>query len=160
MRDHLGAWRDLRLGCARAGAGGCAGAGGGRRSVIQRFGSAVPGSPPLRRTLRCASADRRSVASSSLGVDDGDRRVDLYVLGAGGNEDLGKLALVDRLDLHRRLVGLDLGDDVAGLDLLAHLHQPLGERALLHGGRQRGHQDLRRHRFLPRAAQPAMTTSV
>ena len=34
-------------------------------------------------------------------------------------------ALIDRLDLHRRLVGLDLGDDVARLHLVADLHMPL-----------------------------------
>ncbi len=54
-------------------------------------------------------------------------------------------ALVDRLDLHGRLVGLDLGDHVAGLDGVALLLQPLGEVALLHGRRERGHQDFDRH---------------
>src|SRR5262249_18541727 len=39
----------------------------------------------------------------------------------------------------------DLGDDVARLDALALGNQPLGELALLHGGRQRGHQDLGGH---------------
>jgi hypothetical protein len=58
-----------------------------------------------------------------------------------GHEDLAERALVDGLDLHRRLVGLDLGDDVAGLDGLAFLLQPFGEVALLHGRRQRRHQD-------------------
>ena len=72
-----------------------------------------------------------------------DRRVDLDVLGACGNENLRHLALVDRLDLHRRLVGLDLGDDVTGLDGLALADQPFGQRALLHGGRQRRHQNFR-----------------
>src|SRR5262249_28591596 len=53
---------------------------------------------------------------------------------------------VGRLDLHGGLVGLDLGDDVAGLDLVALLLDPLGEVALFHGGRQRGHQYGDRHR--------------
>ena len=46
----------------------------------------------------------------------------------------GDRALVDRLELHRRLVGLDLGEDVAGGDAVAFLDQPFGQRALLHGG--------------------------
>ena len=60
------------------------------------------------------------------------------------DQDLAERALVDRLDLHGRLVGLDLGDDVAGLTVspsfLSH-----GEVALGHGRRQRRHQDLDRH---------------
>ena len=51
---------------------------------------------------------------------------------------------------HRRLVGLNLGDDVAGLDPLALSHKPLGELALLHSRRQRGHQDGRGHGALKR----------
>ena len=57
-------------------------------------------------------------------------------------------ALVDRLDLHGRLVGLDLGDDIAGLDAAPFGDQPLGELALFHGRRQGGHQDLGGHRGL------------
>ena len=84
----------------------------------------------------------------AFGQQRGDRRVDLDALGAGFHQQLADLALVDRLHLHGGLVGLDLGDDVAGLDLLALLDEPLGELALLHGGRQRGHQDLGRHAVL------------
>ena len=51
------------------------------------------------------------------------------------------ILLVDRLDLHGRLVGLDLGDDVARLDRVPLLLEPLGQVALFHGGRERGHQD-------------------
>ena len=63
-----------------------------------------------------------------------------------GDQDLADRAFVDGFDFHRRLVGLDLGDDLAGLDLVADVHEPLGEVALLHGRRQRGHEDLR-HQF-------------
>ena len=48
-----------------------------------------------------------------------DHVVDRHVLGALGHHDLGDRALVDRLDFHRRLVGLDFRDHVAGLDLVA-----------------------------------------
>src|SRR6185295_14987557 len=73
------------------------------------------------------------------------RRVDLHALGPLGHQDLADFALVRRLHLHGGLVGLYFRDDVAGLDGLAFLDQPLRELALLHGGRQRGHQDLGRH---------------
>jgi hypothetical protein len=59
---------------------------------------------------------------------------------AFGHDDLADDALIDGLDFHRRLVGLDLGDHVAGGDAVALLDQPFGERALLHGRRQGGHQ--------------------
>ena len=58
----------------------------------------------------------RSVARVlALARQDRDRRADLHAVGALGHQDLGDLALVDRLELHRRLVGLDLGEDVARL---------------------------------------------
>ena len=75
----------------------------------------------------------------------GDHRADLHPLGPFGHRDVRDGAFVDRFELHRRLVGLDLGHDVAGGDLVAHLHQPFGERALLHRRRQGGHLDGDRH---------------
>ena len=76
---------------------------------------------------------------------DRDHLVDRHVGGAFRHHDLGDGALVDRLDLHGRLVGLDLGDDVAGFDLVAFLLKPLGKVALLHRGRQRRHENVDRH---------------
>ena len=81
----------------------------------------------------------------AIGQDGRDRRVDRDVGGAFGDQDLAERALIGRLDFHRRLVGLDLGDDVARLDRLAFLFQPLGKVALFHGGRQRRHQHLNWH---------------
>jgi len=63
-----------------------------------------------------------------------DRRVDGNVGRALGDQDLAERAFIGRLDFHRRLVGFDLGDDIAGLDGLAFLFQPLGKVALFHGG--------------------------
>ena len=74
-----------------------------------------------------------------------DRLADLHPIGALGHQDFGDLAFVDGLEFHRRLVGLDLGEDVAGLHLVAFVHQPFGDLALLHGGRQRRHENLRGH---------------
>ena len=109
-----------------------------------------------RRALASPLALRRGAA---LGVEralvlalleqQGDRLVDLHALGAAGDQDLAERALVDRLDLHGRLVGLDLGDDVAGLDRVALVLEPLGEVALGHGRRQGRHQDLDRHGLAP-----------
>ncbi len=62
-----------------------------------------------------------------------------------GDQNFAERAFVRRLDFHRRLVGLDLGNDVAGLDLIALFLEPFGEIALLHGRRERGHENLDRH---------------
>ena len=48
-------------------------------------------------------------------------------------------------EFHRRLVGLDLGEDVAGLDGVAFLDEPFGQRPLLHGGGHGGELDFGRH---------------
>src|ERR1700761_9317465 len=61
---------------------------------------------------------------------------DLDALGAGLDQDFPDLARVDRPDLHGPLVSLDFRNAVARLDLVAWLDQPLGEAALLHGGRK------------------------
>jgi hypothetical protein len=65
--------------------------------------------------------------------EDRDDGADLHLIGSLGHQDLGHNAFVDRLEFHRGLVGLDLGDDGPGGDGVAFLHQPFGERALLHG---------------------------
>src|SRR5665213_161682 len=62
-----------------------------------------------------------------------------------GDQYLAKGALIGSLDFHRRLVGFDLGDDIARLDRFAFLLQPLGKVALFHGRRQRRHQHLNGH---------------
>ena len=79
---------------------------------------------------------------------DRDRRADLHAVGAFRNKDFRDLALVDRFELHRRLVGLDLGEDVAGLHVVAFLDEPFGKRALLHRGGKRGHLEFDRHGVL------------
>ena len=58
----------------------------------------------------------------------GDGRIDLHALGAFGDQDLADDAFIDGLELHGRLVGLDLGHDVAGRDGIAFLHEPFGQR--------------------------------
>ncbi len=92
---------------------------------------------------RGADLDRGSVFT--LAEQNGDRCVHGNVGRAFGDKDLSKFSLVDGFDFHRRLVGFDLGDDIAGLHRVAFLLQPLGKVALLHRGRERGHQDFYRH---------------
>ena len=57
----------------------------------------------------------------------------------------GDGALVERLHGHDGLVGLDLGEGVAFLDLVADLDEPLDELAALHGGAELGHLDFDGH---------------
>ena len=75
----------------------------------------------------------------------GDELIDGDVVGAFRHHDLGHDAVIDGLVFHGRLVGLDLGDHIAGLDRVALFLEPLGEIALLHGGRQRRHEDVDGH---------------
>ena len=81
----------------------------------------------------------------------GNDAVHLHILGAGRNDELRDPALIDRLDFHRRLVRLDLGDDVAGANLVAFLDEPFRQRALFHRRGKGGHQDIRRHGQAPTA---------
>src|SRR5262249_56438648 len=80
----------------------------------------------------------------------GVRSVDRHVIGPFRHQNLAEGTFVDRLDLHGGFVGLDLCNDVAGLDRVTFFLVPLGEVALLHGGRERGHQYLSRHRRITR----------
>ena len=91
-----------------------------------------------------AGRDARATRRPNLALPEQPRDgcVDLHVFRAFSDQDGVDDAFVDGLDLHGRLVGLDLGDDVAGLHRIAGLDQPFGERALLHGRRQRRHEDV------------------
>ena len=79
-------------------------------------------------------SQRRGVFTISQ--DHGDGRVDFHALGSGRYKNFAKLALVSGFDLHRRLVGLDLGDDIARVNLVAFGFHPFGKFALFHRGRQ------------------------
>src|SRR3569623_38668 len=106
-----------------------------------RFGGLLLGG----RFLGWSGRGRRGVfAFSRQRRDDG---ADLDVVGPFRDQNLRDRAFVDRLEFHRRLVGFDLGHDVARAHRVAFLDQPLGERALFHGGRQRRHLDLHGHQY-------------
>ena len=80
--------------------------------------------------------------------DDRDRCVDRNVLGAVGDQDFGEHTFVNGLHFHGGLVGLDLGENVAGLDFVAFFLEPFGKLALLHGRRKGGHQNVGGHGVL------------
>ena len=67
--------------------------------------------PHLRRRLLLHG--RRGCVFAFSGKD-GDNRVDLHAFGTSSNDDFRNRPIVDSLDLHRGLVGFDLGNDVTG----------------------------------------------
>ncbi len=142
----------IRSPSARGGAAGCGGAAGvsrwsrgrRRRYVCLRFRRGFRRSS--RRSVRLRSRGR--VDALAFASDDRDRGTDLHAVRTFCDQNLGDLAFVDGFELHRRLVGLDLGKNVAGLHLVAFLHQPLGERALLHSGGKGGHLEFDWHRLV------------
>ena len=118
---------------------GGAGRGLGRRCCLRRR-SFLLGRRRLRsRGLslgrgRCTAAlpgceGRRGVLA--LLAEDRDRSAELEGLALLGHQ-LQDDAGVEGLELHRRLVGLDLGDHLTALDLVADGDVPLGDHALLH----------------------------
>ena len=117
---------------------------GRRRRRRRRWGQRLGGRWCFcrgRRRLDSGGADVFAVAG-----DDRDLGVDRDVLGALRDHDLGEDALVDRLDLHRRLVGLDFRQHVAGRDMIALRLDPARNLAFGHRRRQRRHQDIGAHR--------------
>ena len=148
--DKLGAFRHFGLGhdLFRRRFGGCG---------LRRFALSAP-----RRYLRALLLARRFLGfrlwfgRSGFAVlerggilafakDHGDRRIDRDIVGAFGHQDFPERAFVDRFHFHGGFVGLDFGNDIAGFDAVAFLLEPLGEIALLHRRRERGHQNLSRH---------------
>ena len=111
------------------------------RSLVTRVPALVSAFERVRKGLDPVDPDR----ALSLAQKDRDGRVDLYALGARGHQDLAHDAVIDGLELHRGLVGLDFGQEVAGGDAVPFLDEPLGEGAFLHRRRQGGHQDGRGH---------------
>ena len=136
-RPRAGAARRRR----RPRAGLCAGAGGA--AVGAWAGGACSFAAAGSRAL--AGRCRRGLHVLAFRRQHRDELVDRHVGGAFRHHDLGQHAVVDGLVFHRRLVGLDLGDHVAGLDLVAFLLEPARKVALLHRGRQRGHEDVDGH---------------
>ena len=61
------------------------------------------------------------------------------MLGPFSDENLFHLAIVNGLDLHGCLVGLDLGNDVASAHGIALADMPLDEFTLLHSWGERWH---------------------
>ncbi len=133
---HLGARRNIGIGGQRLARRG--------RSRRRRRNASRCGSLRHRRG-GSRRGGRRIGGALALAQHARDRRVDLDVLGAFRDENLAQSTFVHRLELHGRLVGLDLGDHIARLDRVTFLLQPLGKLALFHRGRKRRHQNVNRH---------------
>ena len=103
-------------------------------------------SPILDRRRRLGHSRTRRLA---LLQQHGNRGVHLDPRRALGHQNLADGAFIHRLKFHRGLVGLNLGNHLPRLHHIALFHQPLGQRALLHGRRQRGHQNFHSHVPLP-----------
>ena len=97
--------------------------------------------------LLCRRLWRRTTRVLVFTSHNGDHGADLDAFGAFGNHDLANGPFIDRFEFHRRLIGFDLGQDVAGLDRVAFLDQPLGELAFFHCRRKRGHLDFDCHQY-------------
>src|SRR5262249_21213889 len=82
-------------------------------------------------------------------AEDRHRLAELH-LSARGDEELQERALVEGAELHRRLVGLDLGEEIVDVDCVALFLVPRGEDALLHRRRQLRHVEDLRHQLAPR----------
>ena len=81
-------------------------------------------------------------------TDDGDQLADGDCRAFGDEEPLED-AFVVGFQLHRGLVGLDLGEHVALADGIALFLEPLAEHALRHGVRQAGHEYVGHDCLLP-----------
>ena len=78
-----------------------------------------------------------------------DHIIHLHALRTGGHQDAAQNAFIHRFHFHRRLIGFDFRDHIAGLDPLAFLLQPARQIAFRHGGRKRGHQNICGHDLSP-----------
>jgi hypothetical protein len=61
-------------------------------------------------------------------------RADLHAIGSLGHQYLGHDTLVNRLKLHRRLIGLNFGQQIARRHFVTFFDQPPGQCAFFHRG--------------------------
>jgi hypothetical protein len=100
--------------------------------------------------LRCGRTGRPAHHARDVLVRIGDHRDQLADLDGRpfARDDLAEHTLPAGLQLHDRLVGLDLGEHVAVADLVPLVFQPGQDLALLHRRGERFHEDLGHHRGL------------
>ncbi len=94
-----------------------------------------------------AAAGSRRLHILALFSDNGDDGANLDAFGTFGNEDLGDDAFIHRFKFHRRLVGFDFRQQIAGRYRIPFLYQPFGQSPFLHGRGQSGHLDRLAHAF-------------
>jgi hypothetical protein len=116
---------------------------GWRNSAAGAGGGSVPARAPAFRRLRVRAAEGLHVLA--LLRDHRNWRIYRDIVGSARHQNLRKRAVVDSLDLHCRLVGFDLGEDIARAHCVTFFFQPLRKPALLHRRRKRGHENVRRH---------------
>ena len=78
-----------------------------------------------------------------------DHIIHLHRLRAGGHQDAAQNALIHCFHFHRRLIGFDFRNHIAGLDPVTFLLQPTRQIAFRHRRRQSRHQDIRCHDLSP-----------
>ncbi len=120
--DHIGTGRNVGIGFPGALL---------RRFYRFRRGRTLRFLRGRRLLLRLGSGARRCHLFT-LASEHGNHRAHFHVFTAFGDQDLADSAFVDALEFHRRLVGLDLGQDVAGGYFIAFLDQPAGQCSLFH----------------------------
>ena len=112
--------------------------GGAAQRAVRRRSAWRPRArrPACRRRRGCDGAG----CCFEFGSNPRQRRPDRH-LAVELDQDLLDLAGLEDFDFDRALLRLDHGDDVAALDPIARLDQPLDQRARLHVGAERGHAE-------------------
>src|SRR5919201_1940482 len=111
------------------------------RAIALAIGEALTGPPAGAAGGAGGPGGRGRGGRAVARPDDRDRLADRDGVPLLDQEPL-QHPLLEGLQLHGGLVGLDLGQHVAAVDLVARLLQPGGQGALLHGVGQARHGDL------------------
>lgn len=75
------------------------------------------------------------------------------------DEDFREGPIIESFHFHGRLVGFNLGEDVADFDWIADLFVPFDKGALGHGVREFGHFDVHRHGRIGKCGEDGKTRS-
>jgi len=133
----------------RRGGGSCWACGGTRTGVLEGAAGRPPWLPGRRGGLPARWPRAYGHSPRWIGVLAGFGEYDDQCADGGfaalGDDDFGDGAGVKGFEFLGGLVGLDLGDHVAGFDGVSLLFEPARERAVGHGVRELGHGDFDGH---------------